>query len=141
MTKVRVYWNLHKKMWSVQDTKTNKVIGHKQHITLWSAKFVVRKGGQKRVREQGKKNVHAFAVGLIADDKQQVYDSWNRVKYNPYTDDYFMYNRNDYNEWNEVPKDFVGFIHMESLEHEHGIVPRVYVSYAYNCMDIINRGE
>ena len=127
MTKVRVYWNLHKKMWSVQDTKTNKVIGHKQHITLWNAKFVVRKGGQKRVREQGKKNVHAFAVGLIADDKQQVYDSWNRVKYNPYTDDYFMYNRNDYNEWNEVPKDFVGFIHMESLEHMHGIVPRVYI--------------
>ena len=125
--KVRVYWNLHKKMWSVQDTKTNKVIGHKQHITLWNAKFVVRKGGQKRVREQGKKNVHAFAVGLITDDKQQVYDSWNRVKYNPYTDDYFMYNRNDYNEWNEVPKDFVGFIHMESLEHMHGIVPRVYI--------------
>mgnify|MGYP003110147779 FL=1 len=125
--KVRVYWNLHKKMWSVQDTKTNKVIGHKQHIDLWNAKFVVRKGGQKRVREQGKKNVHAFAVGLITDDKQQVYDSWNRVKYNPYTDDYFMYNRNDYNEWNEVPRDFVGLIHMESLEHMHGIVPRVYI--------------
>ena len=123
MTKVRVYWNLHKKMWSVQDTKTNKVIGHKQHITLWNAKFVVRKGGQKRVREQGKKNVHAFAVGRIINDIQQVYDSWET----PYTDDYFMYNRNDYNEWNEVPKDFVGFIHMESLEHMHGIVPRVYI--------------
>ena len=147
MTKVRVYWNLHKKMWSVQDTKTNKVIGHKQHITLWNAKFVVRKGGQKRVREQGKKNVHAFAVGRITNDIQQVYDSWetpytddyfmyknignilnwNRVMYNPYTDDYFVYSRNDYNEWNEVPRDFEGFIHMESLEHEHGIVPRVYV--------------
>ena len=127
MQKVRVYWNLHKKMWSVQDTKTNRVIGHKQHITLWNAKFVVRKSGQKRVREQGKKNVHAFAVGFITDDIQQVYDSWNRVKYNPYTDDYFMYNRNDYNEWNEVPRDFVGFIHMESLEHMHGIVPRVYI--------------
>ena len=123
MTKVRVYWNLHKKMWSVQDTKTNKVIGHKEHITLWNAKFVVRKGGQKRVREQGKKNVHAFAVGRIINDIQQVYDSWET----PYTDDYFMYSRNDYNEWNEVPKDFVGFIHMESLEHMHGIVPRVYI--------------
>ena len=99
MTKVRVYWNLHKKMWSVQDTKTNKVIGHKEHITLWNAKFVVRKGGQKRVREQGKKNVHAFAVGRIINDIQQVYDSWET----PYTDDYFMYkNIGNILNWNRL---------------------------------------
>ena len=147
MQKVRVYWNLHKHTWSMQSCKSGLVIDHRQFVSLKDAKFVVRKGGQKRVREQGKKNVHAFAVGRIINDIQQVYDSWetpytddyfmyknignilnwNRVMYNPYTDDYFMYSRNDYNEWNEVPKDFVGFIHMESLEHMHGIVPRVYI--------------
>ena len=71
MKKVRVYWNLHKKVWSVQDVKSSRVIAHRQFITIRDAKFVVRKGGQKRVREEGKKNVHAFAVGYV-DDKYNV---------------------------------------------------------------------
>ena len=69
MQKVRVYWNLHSKIWSVQDVKSGRVCDHVQHISLTDAKFVVRKGGQKRVREEGKKNVHAFAVGYIADNQ------------------------------------------------------------------------
>ena len=104
--KVRVYWNLHKKMWSVQDTKTNKVIGHKQHITLWSAKFVVRKGGQKRVRqrtkgwngiddyERGSKNVHAFAEGWYPStwiSPKHYHEEGREVTYNPYKNDTFVY--------------------------------------------------
>ena len=65
MKKVRVYWNLHKKCWSIQDAKSGLVIDHRYDVTLEQAKFVVRKGGQKRVRDEGKKNVHAFAVGYI----------------------------------------------------------------------------
>ena len=65
MQKVRVYWNLHKNVWSIQDCKSGLVIDHMNDLVLEDAKFVVRKGGQKRVREQGKKNVHAFAMGLI----------------------------------------------------------------------------
>ncbi len=127
MRKFRVYWNLHKCVWSIQSCKSGLVIDHRQHLTLLDAKFVVRKGGQKRVREQGKKNVHAFAVGYIIDGKQRSYHDWDRVKYNPYTDDYFMHKGEDHDEWNEIPKDFVGLIHMESLHHEHGIAPRVYI--------------
>ena len=129
MQKVRVYWNLHKKMWSVQDVKSGKVVSHRQFITIRDAKFVVRKGGQKRVRQEGKKNVHAFAVGYVDDEynidnikaKPNPRFNWYRVTYNPYKHDYFML------EEDEVPRDWVGDIHMESMHHEHGVASRVYV--------------
>ena len=63
--KVRVYWNLHRKMWSVQ--QDGLVVDHMKCVVLEDAKFVVRKGGQKRVREENKKNVHAFAVGHMSE--------------------------------------------------------------------------
>ena len=132
MEKVRVYWNLHKHKWSVQSCRTGLVTDHKQHITLQDAKFVVRKGGQERVRKEGKKNVHAFAVGYIYDKggvsiKAKPNVDWDRVKYNPYTDDYFMHKGVDHDKWNEIPKDFVGYVRMESLHHENGVAPRVYI--------------
>ena len=122
MQKVRVYWNLHKKIWSVQDCKSGLVSDHLEHISLTNAKFVVRKAGQKRVREEGKKNVHAFAVGWVS--KEQDEDSspyWHRITYNPYKNDYFMLGEE------ELSKDFMGNIFMESLYHEHGVAPRVYI--------------
>ena len=130
MQKVRVYWNLHKHKWSIQSCKSGLVVDHRQFVSLKDAKFVVRKGGQKRVREQGKKNVHAFAVGYQIDNSK-LYNSnlidWDRVKYNPYTDDYFMHKGEDHDKWNEIPRDFVGYIRMESLHHENGVAPRVYI--------------
>ena len=134
MKKVRVYWNLHRNCWSIQDCKSGLVRGYKSWVVLDDAKFVVRKSGQKRVREQSKKNVHAFAVGYIQDSKTEpsrmVYlDDWDRVKYNPYTDDYFMHqgmSDNQYKpkEWNEIPKDWVGMIHMDSTQNGN---PKVYI--------------
>ena len=132
MQKVRVYWNLHKKVWSVQDGKSGLVIDHRQHLTLERARFVVRKGGQKRVREEGKKNVHAFAVGYVSEDQSSASQDlqlmfkvrsyhWHRVTYNPYKHDYFMLGEE------EVPRDWVGNINMESLYHEHGVASRVYI--------------
>ena len=135
MEKVRVYWNLHKHTWSIQSCKSGLVVDHRQFVSLKDAKFVVRKGGQKRVREQGKKNVHAFAVGYQIDNCK-LYNSniidWDRVKYNPYTDDYFMHQGIDENQyrpddWNEIPRDWVGWVRLESLHHENGVVPRVYI--------------
>ena len=129
MQKVRIYWNLHKKVWSVQDIKSNKVVAHRQFVTIRDAKFVVRKGGQKRVREEGKKNVHAFAVGYMTqiDNIFIRMCDWDRVKYNPYTDDYFIHKGEDHDHWNDIPRDWAGWVHMESLHHEHGIAPRVYI--------------
>ena len=139
MEKVRVYWNLHKDVWSVRSCKSGLVIDHKQHMILKNAYFSIWKSGQKRVREEGKKNVHAFAVGHIVNDKMHHYKhnnfnpiDWDRVKYNPYTDDYFMHQGMDENQyrpdhWNEIPKDWVGWIRLESLHHPNGVTPRVYI--------------
>ena len=137
MEKVRVYWNLHKHTWSIQSCKSGLVIDHKPHMTIRDGYFSVWKSGQKRVREEGKKNVHAFAVGYIYTEggisiKAKPNVDWDRVKYNPYTDDYFMHQGMDENQyrpdhWNEIPRDWVGWIRLESLHHENGVVPRVYI--------------
>ena len=132
MQKVRVYWNLHKDIWSIVSCKSGLVIDYKwENLTLLDAKFVVWLSGQKRVREEGKKNVHAFAVGDEVSHGQfetkAIIIDWDRVKYNPYTDDYFMHKGEDHDEWNEIPKEFVGIIHMESLVHPNGTRPRVYI--------------
>jgi hypothetical protein len=122
MQKVRVYWNLHKKVWSVQDVKSGLVCDHLERISLEQAKFVVRKGGQKRVREEGKKNVHAFAEGWVSQEQDEDHThSWYDITYNPYKNDYFMMG-ND-----EVPRDWVGNIHMDSTYQENGAKPKVYV--------------
>ena len=127
MQKVRVYWNLHKKCWSIQDCKSGLVCDHLERISLEQAKFVVRKAGLKRVREEGKKNVHAFAVGWVAreqDEDRTCY--WYDINYNPYKDDYFMIvNKDGYKD--EVPRDWVGNIHMDSSYHENGVSPKVYI--------------
>ena len=132
--KVKVYWNLHRKMWSVQ--QDGLVVDHMKCVVLEDAKFVVRKGGQKRVREENKKNVHAFAVGHMSEysvstseSLKKAFGNWSRVKYNPYTDDYFMYqgmSDNQYKpkEWNEIPRDWVGIVQMESTQNGN---PKVYI--------------
>jgi len=90
--RVRVYWNLHKKCWSVQDTKTNRVVDHTFALNLVDATFKVQQGGKKRVRSQGRKNVHAFVVGTV-DVKKPMAGSHNgavKVTYNPYKHDTFV---------------------------------------------------
>jgi len=95
--RVKVYRNLRAgkangfKTYSV--LHEGRVVAHVGEIMLSEATFVVRKGGQKRVREQRRKNVHAFVVGTVvrsgmgieADGKLPAV-----VTYNPYKDDHFM---------------------------------------------------
>ena len=63
--KVRIYWNLHKGMWSVQDAKTRRIIGHAFQILVRDAAFTVSEAGRQRVLRERKKNVHAFVVGEL----------------------------------------------------------------------------
>ena len=100
MDKVRVYWNLHKKCWSVQDRKTGRVIRHVTTCVISDAKFVVRKAGQAKVRREGKKNVHAFAVGTVIEyrftpdtARSFMLDTCKAVTYNPYVNDTFVYSK------------------------------------------------
>ena len=94
MHKVRLYWNLHKKVWSLQSCKTGRVVNHVDAFTLIDCKFVVRPAGQAKVRREGKKNVHAFAVGrpsLKYGIAGSVTPNSRAVTYNPYKNDTFVF--------------------------------------------------
>ena len=94
MKKVRIYWNLHKKCFSVQDYKTGRVIAYKNLVHLTDVKFHVRTGGNQRVRDEGRKNVHAFMIGNLvagASEFADVADAIGReVTYNPYKYETFV---------------------------------------------------
>lgn len=90
--RVRMYWNLHKHLWSVQDCKTGRVTQHVTAYTLANASLVVRPAGQAKVRREGKKNVHAFAVGHISlENGIATCLSGRAVTYNPYVNDTFVF--------------------------------------------------
>ena len=65
----RVYFNLHKKLLSIQ-AKVNgswKVIRHVNEIMLADVKFKVYEKGRQRVLNEKRKNVHAFIVGNLVE--------------------------------------------------------------------------
>ena len=88
--RVEVYWNLHKKCYSVRHK--GKVIDHVPYVVLRDVKWVVQPAGRRRVLRERKKNVHAFARGTWLRGNDEL-DLSNRklgltkrqpVKYNPY---------------------------------------------------------
>lgn len=82
--KVFVYYNLHKKCWSVRDTKTRKVIGHTTSLILENCQFKVSEAGRQRVLREKRKNVHAGVEGYLTDARHQLGRLSKRVRYNPY---------------------------------------------------------
>ena len=92
--RVRVYYNLHKKCFSVQDYKTGLVTKHTNQLDLSNALFVVRKSGNERVKSEGRKNVHAFVNGIVVNKYAKIDNEFCfPVRYDPYTMDYFHYQR------------------------------------------------
>ena len=93
--RVQVYWNLHKKSWSVvalEGERKGRVIryGSKQ-IFVKDATFVVQPAGRDRVRREGRKNVHAFVRGeWVAHLAGVRNENTVAVKYNPYKFDTFV---------------------------------------------------
>ena len=90
MMRVRVYWNLHKKTFSVLDWTGDKgrLYKYTEAIVLLNCKFVVQPAGQARVRKEKKKFVHAFVEGDICTEPTR-YQS-ELVSYNPYFTDGFV---------------------------------------------------
>lgn len=78
---VEVYWNLHKKCWSVRHK--GKVILHKDEVYIKKPIFVVRPAGRERTRREKKKNVHAFVKGEMFGGKD-FEGCTEPVRYNPY---------------------------------------------------------
>lgn len=91
--KVEVYFNLHKKLWSIRKPH-GRIIGHSCYCKLHSVEFVVQPAGRDRVIREGRKNVHAFVRGVLVTDEQTKNPKrWLPITYNPYKFDHF-YNKN-----------------------------------------------
>lgn len=108
--KVKVYRNLHNGLYSIQ--QGGLVLGHAARVALKGASFTVSEAGRQRVIREGKKNVHAFAVGDLAevygfqgfrgrhvgkleglnesDLPPRFLERMKRVTYNPYKFDSFV---------------------------------------------------
>ena len=98
--KVFVYFNLHKKVFSVRALEgSNKglVIAHTDKLTLTDVTFKVSEAGRQRVLRERRKNVHAGVVGqwdgII--DAQTVAENTVPVTYNPYLYDSFVLRDNE----------------------------------------------
>jgi hypothetical protein len=86
MKQVRIYYNLHKKMLSVQ-TKVNgqwKVTAHQSAAFLKNVTFRVSESGRQRVLKEKRKNVHAFITGELIDALPKNYERFDSARYNPY---------------------------------------------------------
>lgn len=83
--RVEVYYNLHKKTFSVralEGENKGRVISHQNQVALQDVKFVVRESGRQKVLEEKRKNVHAFVRGNIVDDHDFIPSG--SATYNPY---------------------------------------------------------
>ena len=86
MTKVRIYRNLHKKLYSVQE-KVNgrwKVVEHTNDINLINVTFKVSEAGRQRVIKEKRKNVHAAMIGERFPFIPKSFVYRDEVTYNPY---------------------------------------------------------
>ena len=114
--RIRAYYNLHRKCFSVQDYQTGLVSEHTDKLFVTNAMFVVRESGNKKVKREGRKNVHAFVNGIRSEFKQGMMPEFAsyKVRYDPYTMDYFHYRRivNGNAEWLPVDRHWIGNVYL-----------------------------
>lgn len=94
--KVFVYYNLHRKCWSVkalEGENKGRVILHSHEVHLTNCTFRVSEAGRQRVLRERKKNVHAGIVGRLAKNNNTL-KRGIEVTYNPYKHSTFV-NRQD----------------------------------------------
>ena len=99
--RVRVYWNLHKKCYSIIDwesrsSRYGRLIEdrpHRSEVWMKDVKFIVQPAGRRRVLKENRKNVHAYLEGQLgvgpAPDMDTIFtdttmELWKSVTYNPY---------------------------------------------------------
>jgi hypothetical protein len=87
--KVEVYFNLHKKLFSVRSVATGRVMFHTYEVCIDNPKFVVRKAGRDKVLRERKKNVHAFVRGDIR-YYSEILSPRLDLSYNPYKAGHFV---------------------------------------------------
>ncbi|AEJ94527.1 hypothetical protein FGG52_gp77 [Mycobacterium phage Backyardigan] len=93
--KVFVYFNLHRKMWSVKALEgpdKGRVIARSHYVILRDVTPKVSEAGRQRVLREGKKNVHAGLVGeLIQGEAVDLDVNARLVTYNPRKGPHFTF--------------------------------------------------
>lgn len=93
MKKVRIYKNLHKKLYSLQEKIDGswRVKHHKEVIVCHNPSFIVYQSGRQRVIREKRKNVHAYICGNVdvstnisSSELDSMLTKFVRVSYNPY---------------------------------------------------------
>jgi hypothetical protein len=84
--RVKVYFNLHKKVWSIlhMTPKGWRLWGHSPRVQLANVTWKVSEAGRQRVLRERRKNVHAFAIGTLLDNENAPEGEFKPVRYNPY---------------------------------------------------------
>ena len=97
--RVFVYFNLHKKCFSIkalEGDRKGRVVAHSTTVLLEGCKFKVSEAGRQRVLREKRKNVHAGVTGtwINADRVESCYEFLSmvgrQVSYNPYKYDSFV---------------------------------------------------
>ena len=86
--RVYVYFNLHKKCWSVR--QSGKIIEHTYRVMLKDCRYLVGRAGREKVLKEKKKNVHAGVSGYLVDHVPNVPERSDEVTYNPYKYETFV---------------------------------------------------
>lgn len=86
---IRVYYNLHKGCFSVQDKASRRVVEHTHDIIVRNARFIVQPSGRQKARNTGQKTVHAFVDGERAGEIPFAPKDGVPVFYNPFVCDAF----------------------------------------------------
>jgi hypothetical protein len=90
---IRVYRNIRKKLFSIQDRKTRRLIAYADSLFLTDVEMKIGRAGQLRTRKERQKNIHAFIVGNYFECDNKKIDTsniWKPVYYNPYKTDTFI---------------------------------------------------
>lgn len=85
--RVQVYWNFNRKVWSVRDARTRRVIGHASELLLSRCTMKVSEAGRQRVLREKRKNVHAYIEGFL--ETMRPTATWEPIGYNPYKGETF----------------------------------------------------
>lgn len=94
--KVFVYFNLHKKMWSIRALEgeyKGLVVAHLDTLSLRECTPKVSEAGRQRVLRSKCKNVHAGIVGRYVSNG--VVTDQVKIYYNPYKTDKFIYSNGE----------------------------------------------
>lgn len=87
---IEVYFNLHKKVFSIRDTKTKRVIAHSPYVQLSECEFKVSEAGRQRVLREKTKNVHAYIKGKFESFEERNIEDLKSGYYDPYIVETFV---------------------------------------------------